>query len=187
MKKIHFLFAFIFGITVNTSAQEKDTLNKRKLHFELSFGNSLLFISSSKQTDLLTNSAVVVPTSALLLFTEFRPHKRLRIPVFCNFPTESKQFLVDGELVNEKASTTLGTGLQFKLFHLKVRGKPIIECEIGPLASFIIDTKNKVRIAPIVAGRLRIIRSENIVMYLGMSYSFGIDAIGILYGTGTIF
>ena len=185
--KTSIIILFSFFFLQLGRAQDSDTLKKKRPHFELSFGKSLLFISTSKQADLLTNSAVIVPTTAILFFAELRPNKQIRIPLFCNLPTETKQFLINGELISEKASTTLGTGLQFKIFQFKVDSKSKIECTLGPLASFIIDTKSHIRVAPIFAGRLRVIRSENIVMYLGFSYSVGVDAFGILYGTGTIF
>jgi len=38
-----------------------------------------------------------------------------------------------------------------------------------------------------MAARLRIMRGENFVMYIGTSYSFGINTWGVLYGTGTVF
>ncbi|MBK7668102.1 MAG: hypothetical protein IPJ32_12660 [Sphingobacteriaceae bacterium] len=73
------------------------------------------------------------------------------------------------------------------MFQIKIDERSKLDFEIGPLASFIFDKNNVVKVAPIVAGRLRIRRGENFVMYFGGSYSFGIDALGLLYGTGTIF
>ncbi|MES2589320.1 MAG: hypothetical protein V4622_10085 [Bacteroidota bacterium] len=185
MKNYKILFLFLIFSTLIFS-QTTDTLKKNQ-HFELSFGQSLLFISSSKLNQIHTEESIVLPTSAILFFAEFRPQKRMRIPVFFNLPTETKQFLLNGALVNEKSSPTLGTGLEFKLFQIKIDEKSKIECELGPLASFIFDSNKKLRVAPIIAGRIRIMRGENFVMYFGASYSFGIDALGILYGTGTIF
>ena len=167
-------------------SQKSDSLKKNQ-HFELSFGQSLQFISSSKLNQIHTEKSVVVPTSSMLFFAQFRPQKIIRIPVFFNLPTESKQFLVNGELLNEKSSPTLGAGLQFKLFQIKIDEKSKIECEIGPLASLIFTTNKSVLISPIIAGRIRVMRGENFVMYFGASYSFGVNAFGLLYGTGTIF
>ncbi len=188
MKKLSscFFLILIALATSNTSAQQADTLQKNQ-RFELSFGQSLLFISNSKLVDIRKQTAIVVPTSAILFFAEFRPQKIMRIPVFFNLPTETKQFLVNGQLVNEKASITFGGGLEFKLFQVKIDSKSKIEFEVGPLASFIFDNKDNIAIAPILAGRFRIMRGENFVMYFGGSYSFAINALGILYGTGTIF
>jgi hypothetical protein len=169
------------------SAQNPDSTKKQKKHFELSFGQSLLFISNSKQTNIITNEAIVIPTSAILFLAEFRPDKRLRIPLFFNFATESKQFLINGQLVNEKASPTIGTGAIIKLFNIKIDDKSKIEFEVGPLVSCLFDTKNTIRFAPVAAGRIKLLRGENFIMYLGTSYSFGIDALGLLYGTGTSF
>jgi hypothetical protein len=184
MKKtiIVLLVLFVFQI----SAQTKDTLKKNS-HFELSFGQSLLFISNSKQVNIRNESAIVVPTNSILFFIELRPQKIVRVPVFFNLPTETKQFLVNGQIVNERASPTFGAGFEFRLFKINIDERSKIDFEIGPLASFIFDKNNVIKVAPLVAGRLRIMRGENFVMYLGGSYSLGIDALGILYGTGTIF
>jgi hypothetical protein len=160
---------------------------KKNNRFELSFGQNLLFISSSKQIDIQNEVAIVVPTSSVLFFSEFRPQKTLRIPVFLNIATESKQFIVNGELVNEKANPTFGAGLTFRIAQLKFDDKSKVELETGPLASFIIHDKNKLRVVPILAARIKICRGENFVMYLGCNYSFGINTFGVLYGTGTVF
>ncbi len=176
----------LLGITYNSDAHKLDSLKKNQ-HFELSFGNSLIFISNSKQINIHKQSALVIPTSSLLFFAEFRPQKKLRIPLFINIATESKQFLVNGQLINEKASPTFGSGISFKLFQIKLDSTSKIELEGGPLASFIFDDKNNFRVAPVVACRLRIMRGTNFVMYCGVSYSIGINAFGLVYGTGTIF
>ncbi len=185
MKTICLICCLLLNICL--SAQNPDSTKKQKKHFELSFGQSLLFISNSKQTNIITNEAIVIPTSAVLFLAEFRPDKRVRIPLFFNFATESKQFLINGQLVNEKASPTIGTGAIIKLLKIKIDDKSKIEFEVGPLVSCLFDTKNTIRFAPVAAGRIKILRGENFIMYLGTSYSFGIDALGLLYGTGTSF
>lgn len=184
MKKA--IIFLLVSLVLQVNAQTKDTLKKNS-HFEISFGQSLLFISNSKQVDLRNESAIIVPTSSILFFIELRPQKLIRIPVFFNLPTETKQFLVNGQLINERASPTFGAGFEFRLFKIKIDERSKLDFEIGPLASFIFDKNNVVKTAPLVAGRLRIMRGENFVMYVGGSYSFGINALGLLYGTGTIF
>jgi hypothetical protein len=37
------------------------------------------------------------------------------------------------------------------------------------------------------AGRIRFIKNRDFVIYVGGSYSVGIDAVGLLFGTGYIF
>ena len=120
MKNFHAAFTMVILMLLfsfsKTNAQESDSTETKKV-LELSFGQSLLFISDSKVIDLHTEHAVVVPTSALLFFAELRPQKKVRIPVFLNLPTESKQFIVNGQLTNEPARPVFGFGLQFKVFH----------------------------------------------------------------------
>ena len=155
--------------------------------FELSVGQSLLFISSSRLEEIRNNARVIVPTNAVLLFIEFRPVKKMRIPVFANIPTESKQFIVNNQLVSERASPTFGAGFQFRCFTLPIGPKSAVECEAGPLASVIWTQNNVMRFSPIVAGRLRFMKNKDFVIYVGTSYSFGVDAMGLLFGTGYIF
>lgn len=186
MKKIILFSLALLSILQPISAQN-DSLKKEKKHFELSFGQSLLFIGTSQQDSIRKNSSIVVPTSAILFLSELRPNKRFRIPVFFNLPTESKQFIVNGQLISEKASVTFGTGLQVKAFQLKIDAKSKVEFEAGVLASFIFNKRNNIITAPVIAGRIKILRGEYFVMYLGASYSVGINAFGILYGTGSVF
>jgi hypothetical protein len=70
---------------------------------------------------------------------------------------------------------------------VKIDKQSKVELEVGPLVSFIFDTKKNIRIAPIIGSRIKITRGENFIMYFGVSYSLGINALGILYGTGTNF
>lgn len=201
MNKVSVLLLVL--LSHNLFSQTRDTLNKkhpklsffksladttkRGSHFELSFGQNLLFISNSQQSSLLTEEAIILPTSSVLFFTEFRPQKVLRIPVFFNLATESKQYIVAGQLVNQKANPTFGTGLVFKVMQYNFDSKSKIEIEMGPLASVIFDTERKIRVAPVLAMRLKICRGENFVMYLGGNYSLGVKAFGLMYGTGTVF
>jgi hypothetical protein len=164
----------------------KDTTGEKAL-FELSFGQSMLFIANSKTVSIRNNNAVVIPTSAFLFFTELRPFRSFRIPIFFNLPTETKQFLVAGQLVNERASPTFGTGAEFMVFKTKIDSKSSLDFEVGPLASFLLDIHGVVKFAPVAAARLRLMRGHNFIMYMGTSYSIGINSWGILYGTGTVF
>ncbi len=184
MRYLTFILFLFYG-SLQCCGQKDSTLKKQ--HFELSFGHSLLFVSESRQVDIREESAVILPTSAILFFVEFRPEKKLRIPTFFALPTESKQFLVNGELVNERASPTLGIGPAFKLFQIPIDNRSRIEFEVAPLVSVLFSTEQKLKSAPILAARLRFRRGENFVMYLGASYSFGVNAMGLLYGTGSIF
>lgn len=182
------LFSVCFKINVQgkINGQESDTLKKNQL-FELSFGQSLLFISNSKLLDIRNKEAVVIPTSSILFFVEFRPQKKIRIPLFFNLPTETKQFLINNQLINERASPTFGAGIEYKFFQVKIDSESSLDFESGLLASFLISNRNVLKVVPVIAGRIRIMRGENFVLYIGSTYSIGIDTWGILYGTGTIF
>ena len=201
--KTLFLFLLTF-IVLQGAAQKKDSAviknpfykrilkhfndtTQRGNRFEISFGQNLLYISNSKQINLRKQSAIVVPTSAILFFAEFRPKKTLRIPLFINIATESKQYIIDGQLVNERASPTFGTGIVFRLLELNLDQKSKIEIELGSLASVLADQNNKMRFSPVLASRIKLCRGDNFVMYFGVNYSVGINAFGILYGTGTTF
>jgi hypothetical protein len=186
MQKKHLLLSIIIFFSTLSYSQNIDSLLNGK-HIELSFGQTLLFISNTNQANFLSSTDIVVPTSAILFFAELRPQKIIRIPIYLNFPTESKQYIINGQLVNKKASPAFGSGVVFKVFQIKIDSKSKVEFETGPLVSIIYDTKDNLRFAPILAGRFKISRGENFVMYFGASYSFGINALGILYGTGTTF
>ena len=190
-----FLIVLCFSTSPKAIAQEvkenapADTIKKKKVKrlFELSLGQTILFISDSKLEEIKSKSAVSVPTNARLFFAEFRPVKRMKIPVFFNLPTQTKQFIVDGNLVSERASPTFGTGLQFRIFKFRLGEKSAIELEMGPLASFLLNENNVLRFAPVGAGRFRFIKNEDFVIYFGSSYSLGINSLGVLFGIGYVF
>ncbi len=187
MSKLFFItIGLVLAVSGTSCGQEPDTTKNNDL-FEISFGQSLLFFSESQLIDLHTNEAIVIPTSSILFFLEFRPKKKLRLPVFFNVPTASKQFLVNNQLVTERASPTFGAGMEFKCFQLSINKRSRMEFEIGPLASFLLTTHNVLRFAPIIACRVMLLRGHDFIMYLGSSYSFGTNTWGLLYGTGTVF
>ena len=189
-------FTFLLLFTIQLLAQ-KDSISKvvvplkdtmvAKSFFELSFGQSMLFITDSKIATILASNAIVIPTSAILFFAEFRPLKLIRIPVFFNLPTESKQFIINNQIVNERAPPSFGAGIEFKCFELKINTTTKLELEAGPLANFLLATNKSLRLAPLIASRVRIIRNNNFVMYVGSSYSIALNGWGLLFGTGTIF
>lgn len=188
------LFLFLFAICMptlhaqSTAETEKDTTKKKnKQLFEMSFGQSKLFISSSKDSIINAKESIVVPTNAILFFAEFRPQKRIRIPIFLSLATGPKQHIVDGILISERASPTIGVGVMCKAFRYNFGEKSAVEFEAGPLASFLFEKGGQIRPAPVVAGRFRFLKREDFIMYVGSSYSIGINAFGLFYGTGYVF
>jgi len=187
-KRIYFIALIIVNyFSINQGFGQVQDSTASRSHFELSFGQSILFISQTKLANIRNQAKIIVPTNAVLFFIEFRPEKIIRVPVFFNLPTETKQYIVNGQLLYERASPTFGSGLEFRVFKVGLDSKSHIELEIGPLISLIFDRNNQVTFAPILAGRVKLTRGKNFVMYLGSSYSLGIDAFGLLYGTGTVF
>ncbi|MBN8703700.1 MAG: hypothetical protein J0M08_11590 [Bacteroidetes bacterium] len=186
-KIIAFFLLFTVTIIANSANSEATQDSTKEKYFEISFGQSILFISNSKVLDLKKNESVVLPTNAILFFVELRPYKKLRIPIFLNLATETKQFLINNTIVNERASPTLGTGIQYRIFNYPLGKKNRVELELGPVCSFLFDSNDNFRLAPIIAGRIRLLKKEDFVLYFGNSYSIGINAFGILFGTGYIF
>jgi hypothetical protein len=56
--------------------------------------------------------------------------------------------------------------------------------EAGPLLAFVTDFRNEFVPAPLITTRMRLRSDVNFVMYLGGSYTVGLDAFGLFYGTG---
>ena len=107
-----YLFTIVLFLNFLSTYCQSDSTQSADNKFELSFGQSILFIPDEKLEGIVQKEAIIVPTNSILFFAEFRPQKQLRIPVYVNIPTESKQFVIDSVLVNEKANATGGFGLQ---------------------------------------------------------------------------
>ena len=99
IKTLSLILLLVF-ISVNISTAQSSETEDKKRKFELSFGQNILFISDSKIIDFKADNALVVPTSSVLLLTQFRPDHKWRIPVFFNLPIETKQFIVNGQSVS---------------------------------------------------------------------------------------
>lgn len=175
---------FLISFSIDGLCQEEDSV---ATNFELSFGQSTLFISNDRVTNIKNTFDVVIPTNSMLFFAEFRPFKRVKIPIVFNLPTESKQFLIDGKLISEKASPTIASGAEFKLFDFKIPFDAQVEMDIGTLGSVLFRSNNELAFAPLITNRVRIIKNKSFIMYLGASYSVGVNTWGMFYGTGYIF
>lgn len=184
-KKGFFLLLFLCGMPCISKAQEKADSLKHNPLFELSFGQNLLFLSKSRQTTILNSLDLVVPTSAVLFFAVFRPEKKWKLPVFFNLPTESAQFLQpNGTIRYQRSSPSFGSGIEFRLLKFDIREKIKFDMEAGPLLAFVTDFRNEFVPAPLITTRMRLRSDDNFVMYLGGSYTIGLDAFGLFYGTG---
>lgn len=178
----------LISISFFSNAQDSTKVDSTKSKLlELSFGQSLLFISDSKVNDIHAEEAVVIPTSNILFFAEFRPLKKFRLPIYANIPTESKQFIVDSVLVNEKANPDFGLGFQYLISNINIDSKTQVQFEAGALANFIFPKNSKTRLSPVLAGRVRFIKQKDFVMYIGPTYAIGIQTWGLIFGTGYIF
>lgn len=183
LKKGTLPFFFLF-LSIPLWSQENDSTESS---FELSFGQSTLFISNNQVAAIKNSFNIVIPTNSMVFFSEFRPFKRIKIPVVFNLPTESKQFIIDGKLVSEKASPTLASGAEFKLFDFNIPFDAQVEMDIGTLGSVIFRSNYQLAFAPLITNRIRIIKDKSFIMYLGGSYSVGVNTWGMFYGTGYIF
>ncbi len=181
------LILLLILINVNYSTGQSLEIDDKKRKFELSFGQNILFISDSKVIDFKEDNALVVPTSSVLLLAQLRPDHKWRVPVFFNLPIETKQFIVNGQLVSEKASPALGTGIEYCFLEIDIDKVSKIELEGGPFVSFLFDENKKVRVAPMIAARVRLQQGEHLLMYVGVDYALGVNAYGLFFGTGTIF
>ena len=184
MKYIYLIGLFFYYSTFFGQTDSSETINNK---FELSFGQSILFIPDDKLERIAQRESIIVPTNSILFFVEFRPQKKLRVPLYVNLPTESKQFFIDSVLVNEKANATGGFGLQYKCAKVSISKVTVAEWEMGVLSNLLISKRNRFRILPLLNGRIRLVKNNNFVMYLGTSYSFGVNSWGLFYGTGFLF
>lgn len=186
MKHIYFLLIALcfYSSAFFGQADSAESVNNK---FELSFGQSILFIPDEKLEGIAQKESIIIPTNSILFFAEFRPQKKLRIPLYVNLPTESKQFFIDSVLVNEKANATGGFGLQYKCIQVPISKASVAEWEMGALSNLLISKRNRFRIVPLLNGRIRLVKNNNFVMYLGTSYSFGVNSWGLFYGTGFLF
>jgi len=174
---------FLLLFSLNIKGQ-KDSIPS---NFELSFGQSTLFISHGDATQLKKDLNLIVPTNSMLFFAEFRPFNKIKIPIFLNLPTESKQFIENGVLISQRASSTLGAGLEFKLIDFKIPYNSKIEIDIASLGSLLFRENKQLVFAPLITSRIKIIKDSSFIMYLGSSYSLGVNTWGLFYGTGYIF
>ena len=87
----------------------------------------------------------------------------------------------------KKLLPTLATGAEFKIFDFNIPFDAQVEMDIGTLGSVIFRENYELALAPLITNRIRIIKDKSFIMYLGASYSMGVNTWGMFYGTGYIF
>ena len=197
-----FYFSFFFALIYvapsevfsqgQTSAKSDSTQNKKGSLFELSFGQNVSFISAARQDSIRTKNNIVVPPNAILFFVELRPAKKLRVPFFLNLQAKREEFVLKNIMgadstIRLSPSISYGTGLEYKLLSIPISKKSKVEFESGLLASFVVNKKQQLICGPVAAGRVRFLKNDDFVIYVGYNYALGINTWGLFYGTGYIF
>jgi len=72
----------------------------------------------------------------------------------------------------------LSTGL----LKIKTNEETYFEIDAGAVVTATINIKDKLAVARVLVGRLRMIRNNSFTMYFGLSYTFGLNTTGMFYG-----
>jgi hypothetical protein len=182
----------IFGYTLSSAhAADGDQANQwRNYYFELSFGNSILFMDQGYQDN---SSGEVkhntLPVSSYLFTAEWRATERFSVAAAWNLPfTTVKR--VKGTSVTEKyVAPSYGGGLTFSVYTFKVSDVTAIEPEIGVLLfrTYKSVSKDGDFFFPIGFFKLNIARDSGMNIYIGVTQAPAKNTTALVYGIGQRF
>lgn len=180
------LFCLIFSINLAYSYSIY-SLNLEELSFEVSFGQSMMFMNDTDRQDILDREKVAIPTSSALLLVDFIYDYKFSFPFFLNLPLTSQKFLVDGKETVEKASTVFGVGVNYSLLQIDLKDNLTAIFSSAVLAGITINQNKSYKILPMLALELSLLKQDGFLMYLGAERTIGLDVIALFYGVGQRF
>lgn len=180
-------FAFLSMHTAfaNTPTTTGDEYN---YHLEFSFGSSLLFTEQPlwNQTQQ-RNENQVMPVSSVLILGEYIFDTRWSWGNMINIPTSTKRFLVDGAIVEEYSSPSIGTGLTYKPIVKKIfDDRASFRLQIGALVGYAINNPDYT-FFPIGFLRPSLSTPKGFSMYIGTAFSAQVQSIALVYGVSQLF
>ena len=157
--------------------QEEPPAQELKLPWEVSFGTTQLFENWFGQNDLN------LPVSSATLMLAWAYHERLRAWVIFNLPLVPSQHLnSEGEARFSKNPPVVLLGLSAVLLNQKLRRQNRLEVDFGLYGGKVLEPNGLY--FPVMAGRVSLIKKEDVSIYVGLSASVRVDTLGLIYGVG---
>jgi hypothetical protein len=194
MKKLIFFTIFstlmIGAVSTSHAAQLDPDKPWRSYYFELSFGNSILFLDQG-YTDSSTSTVKhnTLPVSSYLFLGEWRASERFCIAAAWNLPfTTVKR--VKGTAVSEKyVAPSYGVGLTFTIYSFKPTDTTAIEPEMAVLVfrTYKSTSSKGDFFFPIGVFKLNIARDSGFNIYIGVTQAPAKNTTAFVYGIGQRF
>jgi hypothetical protein len=180
-----FAFLSMHTASANTPIKAGDEYNYQ---LEFSFGSSLLFTEQPlwNQTQQ-RNEYQVMPVSSVLILGEYIFHTRWSWGNMLNIPTSTKRFLVDGSIVEEYSSPSIGTGITYKPIVKKIfDDRASFRLQVGALIGYAINNPNHT-FFPLAVVRPSLSTPKGFSMYVGTAFSAHVQSIALVYGVSQLF
>jgi len=184
-------FSSIFALAESESV-ESNTDNWRKYYFELSFGNSVIFLDQSINGSSTSTGDVkkeTLPVASFLFFGELRASKHFGLAAAWVLPyTTVKR--VKGNSVSEKfVAPSVGAGITGIIYTFNILDNTYLEpeCALLVLRTYKSTSSKGDFYYPAGVFRLNIARSTGLNLYLGISQAPAKNATALIYGIGQRF
>ena len=180
-----FLLLFMHTAFANARMISGDEYNYK---LEFSFGSSLLFTEQPlwNQTQQ-QNENQVMPISSVLILGEYIFHTRWSWGNMINIPTSTKRFVVDGSIVEEYSSPSIGTGMTYKPIVKKIfDDRASFRLQVGALMGYAINNPDY-NFFPIGVVRPSLSTPKGFSMYVGTAFSAHIESFALVYGVSQLF
>ena len=155
---------------------------------EFSFGSSLLFTEQPLWNQIQQqNENQVMPISSVLILGEYIFHNRWSWGNMLNIPTSTKRFVVDGSIVEEYSSPSIGTGITYKPIIKKILDdRASFRLQVGALMGYAINNPDYT-FFPIGVIRPSLSTPKGFSMYVGTAFSAHVESFALVYGVSQLF
>jgi hypothetical protein len=186
------LFSLVMsGYIQSVKAAPLDPENPwRNYYFELSFGNSILFMDQGYQDN---SSGEVkhntLPVSSYLFTAEWRATERFSVAAAWNLPFTTVKRIKGTSVTEKYVAPSYGGGLTFSVYTFKVSDITAIEPEIGILLfrTYKSVSKDGDFFFPIGFFKLNIARDSGMNIYIGVTQAPAKNTTALVYGIGQRF
>ena len=161
-----------------TSSKTENTKKNHSidpLNWAVSFGTTQLFENWFGQSKLN------LPVSSATLMLARNIHQKVKTWLIFNLPLVPSQKIDDlGQASFDPNPPVILVGASVVLMSIELKRDKKLEGELGVYGGQVLE--NNGLYFPLAAGRLSLVKKEDLAIYLGLSASIRVDTLGLIYG-----
>jgi len=155
--------------------------------FEFSFGSSQLYLFDDMENASSAESRSVLPAGAALLMAEYIYSENMHALFSFHLPTSTRKQVVDGKVEEDYVAPYLGVGPLWVPYVADFRTYARFSIQTSLLCGPVLRGGLDILPAAVLGSRFHLVSKNGTALYLGGSWTVGVQAFALVYGVGQRF